>query len=160
HALAGRTAKGGVLLYELQPGGRLAALPGKTGPPRFLAFSPDGRLLAVLWNDGDLTLCDGLTGKPINQAPEAGAPLAWAGFEADGRLVGGTASGGVLRWPVVWARPARPPALSDRDREEAWAGLGAEEAGEAAGALVRLLDDSESVLGFIRGRLPPSRSDA
>jgi hypothetical protein len=149
--LAVGTASGEVLVQELTPGGQIARLAGGQKAVQALAFSHDGRLLAVLGEDGGLQLHDALTGREIARLAQPKEPIVWAGFEAGStQLRGGTARGMVLGWTVPWpvAEEGRP--LTEREREQAWADLGDEKAGMAWSALGRLLDDRGPMVAFVQ----------
>ncbi|MCK2219382.1 WD40 repeat domain-containing serine/threonine-protein kinase [Actinomadura sp. ATCC 31491] len=94
------------------PVATLRTLEGVPGP---VAFSPDGRLLAVAYFGGPIRIFDAasglLTGDPLAPGPEAvdGGAAALA-FSPDGRLLAGTTGGEQVRlWDVATRRPAGRP---------------------------------------------------
>jgi WD40 repeat protein len=67
--LAAVTAKGAVEVREAGTGRLLRTLPAKEGKADALAFSPDGKRLAVGHASGELTLWDLATGARVGHAP-------------------------------------------------------------------------------------------
>ena len=83
-----------------------------TGTPQFLAFHPDGTLLAVASDDGNIALCEAATGATWTTFHFPANSLK---FSADGKDLQATGGDGVIRaWPVSlptafreWPEPPR-----------------------------------------------------
>jgi WD40 repeat protein len=124
--------------------------------PSAMAFSPDGRMLAVGIYDGSITLVEFAT---------AGFRLRFGGhlgkinelaFSPDGRLLA-TASedGTILLWDLNrLSQPKSAPAsLSARQRKALWEDLGSKDAGAAYRAIVLLGRDGGKASAFLLQQL-------
>ncbi len=154
--LAVGTRGGEVFLFELNPQEEIARLdctPGLLLKP--LTFSPDGRLLLTLSEDGVLLLHDALTGQVKERLGRPGDSVLAAAFQGSGgKVVGATTKGVVSTWSLkdLVIRQTRP--LSAAQREQAWGNL-AKPGAVGNTALGRLLDDSGPMLAFVQERLRP-----
>ena len=113
-----------IILWDIKTGCRLGKMSGADGPDRerldnpdacypteALAFSPDGRYLAVGRDDGSIYLYSLKTFLAVSQIGCSGAegdrrigivPLRWIAFDADGRTLYGIGQNGsnVYAWNV------------------------------------------------------------
>lgn len=91
-----------------------------------MAFSPDGRAIATVGQDGVLRLWHAADGAALQKLPAAGAPLYGVAFAVDGSFI---ATGGVDRRLTVWplteerisaAEPRTIPLADSGDGEIEW----------------------------------------
>src|SRR5262249_2020693 len=80
--------------------------PGRAGPA---AFSPNGKVLAVMSHDGSVLLWDRATGKEIRRLPGKPAPHAKCclAFSPDGKLLATTDEAAVALWQVATGKLLR-----------------------------------------------------
>jgi len=173
--LAAVTMGGSLYLWELATG-QTRFVAADLGYATVVAFSPDGRLLALA-NRGNHTLLKGE--EVVQQGPENRAEVRLVrvadgkvvhrftghtggvgclGFSSDGRTL---ASGGQDTSTVLWDVASlnlavSPPAAAPgpEEMEELWAGLG-QGAGEAQPRMARLLASPAATVRFLAGRLKP-----
>jgi RNA polymerase sigma factor (sigma-70 family) len=113
--VAGGDTDGKVRLWDVATGKEIALLQGNKGPVRVVAFSPDGRVLAVAGSgtekqgSGDLvTLWDVPSYKTMAVIHDAGTVVVHAHFSRDGRLLATVNGGGVAKyWVVPGGQPAQ-----------------------------------------------------
>jgi hypothetical protein len=130
-------------------------------PPPHGALSPDGRLLAMGWSDGSVSVWDLAAGKDVwRGAGHAGAVTCLA-FSPDGtRLVTGSKDCTALLWDlsgVKAAQPRRAKPLSAPELDQLWDDLEGREPVRAYQAILTLASDPERGVPFLAGRvrLPP-----
>jgi WD40 repeat protein len=131
-----------VRLYEVRTGKerRVLALkrPGYYDPAR-VAFSPDGRLLAVSREANRIEVIDTATGREVASFGGFESTSYTLAFRADGRrLASGHADGTVLAWDVP--APPKPPTA-----DSAWSDLASDDAGKAFAASWALASDPVAV---------------
>jgi WD40 repeat protein len=95
-------------LYNAATYEEIPSFPPFDGAPRFLAFSPDGRTLAVHCYNDKVFICDLATRRAIYSIPSRCMDCASLAFSADGRLLAATAPNGrVLLWDMRTRRRVR-----------------------------------------------------
>jgi RNA polymerase sigma factor (sigma-70 family) len=125
--------------------------------PRALAFSPDGRTLAVPGEGNSVRLLETASGKDrIRFSGHVGEVWSLA-FSADGRRV---ASGSLDTTILVWdatgrLQGGRLSAASAKEREDRWADLVGDDAVRAWHAVRALADEPEQTVTFLADRLRP-----
>ena len=161
-----------VYLYEAATGKRVCTLPGHgTSRPGLLAFSPDGRVLAVgsgrvyfmpfvpaqrsdsveLWE-----LCSAAVREEF--ATHTGGVTAFA-FSDDGRLL---ATGGADTTTLLWdirgqvEHPVASGRLGAKEGDGLWRELSASNAQQAFRAILRLSSCAEDAVALFRKRLNPA----
>jgi WD40 repeat protein len=168
---------GGERFVGLSPDGRLAATLGEgltlwetaTGKERYhaargnavqaLAFSPDGRLVALANQEGKVLVLDAVTGQELAQRTGHLGPVSVLAFSRDGKVL---ASGGRDATVMLWdaAAPA-PPAFAARltaaEMEGLWKDLASADGQKAHRAVWALAAAREQVAGFLKDRLQPGR---
>jgi dipeptidyl aminopeptidase/acylaminoacyl peptidase len=125
-----------------------------------LAFSPDSRTIAISDEGGTVRLLEKVTGKErVHFAGHAGQVKALS-FSPDGRrLASGSFDTTILVWDVTGRLQAgrlRSKPLSEKEQEEIWADLAAEDAGRAGRAVWALAADPAQTLPFLAKRLRPA----
>jgi WD40 repeat protein len=102
----GKTSPDEVSLWDLDAGKEVLTLTGPGGSVNSLAFSPDGKLLAVASDEGPVQLLDGRTGQQVLLLKGAGRSAA---FSKDGRFLvtaGGSRPDRVSVWEAATGRLA------------------------------------------------------
>ena len=123
HALAlsrdGRTAavgiEGGIQLVDLRTGDKRSARAGFSGSPNWLSFSPDGKLVASVNEDGSTMVWNAVSGAAETLQGRTGAAQQ-AVFSLDGKTLYGTNGGRVVTWDLVGNRSVRHPFRFTHDR--------------------------------------------
>jgi WD40 repeat protein len=129
-----------------------------------LAWSADGRLLAVSWEkdaaayEAKVIICEAATGQEVRRFASEQTPLQGAAFAPDGRtLATGCWDSSVLIWDLTsrlrQGRLQEGP-LPAADREACWAAL-AGAADKAQAAIWRLAAAPESAVALLKDRLRP-----
>jgi RNA polymerase sigma factor (sigma-70 family) len=141
-------------VWEVATAGEVLALPSVLNAR--VAFSPDGRVLAVSSPSQQILLWDLRRGKELRRIRGFGAEVVSLAFSPDGsRLVSGLRDSTLLIWEGV---PVRPPhkeeGLDDTGISRAWADLGAD-APTAFAARGRLAQTPEKAVSVLRERLTP-----
>ncbi len=93
----------GVIVWEARTGKESYRLPRQRTP----VFSPDGRWLATLPEDGEvpaIQVWDARTGQPGARWPVLGTGVGHMTFRPDGRCLAATVGGGVLVWDLATKR--------------------------------------------------------
>jgi len=161
-------SKNVVHLYETATGQRLGSfkLAGKPGKRQSvgyrqvcgLAFSPDGRVLAVDSGDGGIALWDTSTLREIRRLTGHPAMVSALAFAPDGKLLAsGSADTSVLVWDTSpEARPPQPDEDLNAQRLAAlWGDLGGE-ASAARRATAVLARHPAQTMPFLKEKLPPT----
>jgi WD40 repeat protein len=121
------------------------------------AFSPDGRILAVVDCDGQVRLWDVSRGREVRRLLEHGAWGVSLAFSPDGKaLATGGADATVLIWDVNELVPRRGPAgaeLTPSQKERLWEDLAGDQAGRAYEAIWALAEHPGEVEAFLQERL-------
>ncbi len=144
-----------VTLHEAKTGKQADDLPGPIGTARCVAFSPDGRLLAVSGDEPVVLLYELASRHLVRRLSGHEAPVWSVVFTPDGRSL---VSGGVDGTALVWDLSGRE--YADRDRKPlsnaellaAYSALGATE-GEQGYQKSLLLAHAPEVVPFLRARL-------
>jgi WD40 repeat protein len=122
-----------------------------------VAFSADGRLLALGGEDRQVVLYDLRRGRELRRLRGFDAVVTALAFSPDGRwLVSGLEDSTLLIWDVTLSKPGKLGPADAAALERAWAALAgpAKQAFAARGALA--LCPAETV-AFLKGRLQPIR---
>jgi WD40 repeat protein len=144
-----------VFLWNL-PGSKPSAyLENNGGMIEAIAFSPDGRMLALGTEEGSLLLVEIATrGLRCRLEGHRGAVQALA-FSRDGRkMVTGSADTSALVWEL-WSADSRPERLSRIDLDRLWNDLASADAGLAFRSIGVLQYFPKESLALIRERLRP-----
>jgi sugar lactone lactonase YvrE len=160
HTLVCREKEGKLGLWEAA-----SAKPRQDADGIFpLAFSPDGRLLAVEVPAGPAVRVHDLArGREVLRTASPPEGTTAAAFSADGRLFAcGQADGTVLMWNVSdllkHDRPVVP--LTERGRDGLWDDLGGEDARRAYRAVWELSARPEAAVAFLKEHLRPGKEAA
>ena len=165
--LATGTSTDNLLLWECASGKERASLaldpnavPPKVKPVPFgaaiaaLAYSPDGKRIAVGAFDGRVHVCDAATGKELTVYKGHSPRLVSLAFSADGRYLASGASDGSA---LVWEVPAleKPPALEldAREVELVWDELANTNAVRGYSAVRVLSQVPDQAMPFLRKHL-------
>jgi RNA polymerase sigma factor (sigma-70 family) len=146
----------------------------RPGPPRLLgeefpydriwvlAFSPDGRMLALAGTDGTVRVLETASGKERTRFTGHGGDVTALSFAADGRrLASGSRDTTILIWDVTGRLQSghlQPMAGSLRhsELEKLWADLVADDARRAGRAIWTLAADPARTVPFLAKRLRPA----
>src|SRR5262245_41175914 len=147
----------GVSLWEVRTGRERAVIPinvPRHYDPHTLAFSPDGRLLALSRDSYRVEVIDLATGRELVVRGGFEGTSYKLAFRADGRrLASGHTDGTILLWdiPAPPTQAATPEAL-----EAAWKDLASEDAGRAYAATWTLASSPTAAVTLLAGRLKPA----
>ena len=171
---AAATAGGSIILWEAASGQQRLMLKD-VGYTTCLAFSPDGRVLAVA-NDGShrlitgdkeikhadghlvVRLLDSLTGREVHQFTGHTGSIYRLAWTADGRrLLSSSHDASALVWDVSAAVRAKLPsgALTDDEAASAVAGLGGSDGAGVYKQMARLGGSPPAAVKALRGTLRP-----
>jgi WD40 repeat protein len=91
------------------------AISNGSGKPNWMAFSPNGKLLATADNDGTVQLWDLATGEPVGSPWPAGDEgVNQVAFSPDGKLLASADNDGMVRlWDVATGKPVGSPLPAD-----------------------------------------------
>lgn len=160
---------GTLYLWEVATGQECVRFPALSTRVSALAFSPDGRLLAVAQESdppgpGRLRVLDTATGKEIGRTTAHRGVIESLAFSTDGKLL---ASGGrdttILGWKVAELAdlPKAPPALSAKQVAACWDDLADGKAEKAHRAIWSLVQSPREAVPFLGEHLKsPGRPDA
>jgi WD40 repeat protein len=149
----------GVQVWETATGARVAVLPETDFGT--LAFSPDGRTIAVVGSD-DIRIWDLITCNEVYRMPVARRLLGYGpvvAFSPDGsRLVGGCSDTTAIVWNLSSARRRAAPAgpLTAKSRDALWDDLAGDDATKAYAAIDRLAARPGDGTALLRERLRPA----
>jgi RNA polymerase sigma factor (sigma-70 family) len=152
-------------LWEVLTASELLTLPTSDGSLTKAAFSPDGRLLAVIarHNDAipfqeDILLWDLRRGKELHRFKDFGSGVNSLAFSPDGRrLVSGLYDTTLLVWDVAAVRSKdRPAALDAVSTRQAWDNLAADTR-KAFAARWTLAAAPDQTVPLLRERLKPAQ---
>ncbi|HZV07434.1 MAG TPA: sigma-70 family RNA polymerase sigma factor [Gemmataceae bacterium] len=162
------TANDSLAVWELATGSVLARYP-KAGFIAQVAFSPDGRTLALLDGRG-IRLEDLRTGKLQAEyaAPDVTCELTNRGcttqtlaFSPGGStLATGHLDGTILLWKVPRSHEVKPAAPSDGEAEKLWVDLGSSSPATARPAVDRLARHPDVATTLLATRFRPPPADA
>jgi hypothetical protein len=146
-----------VQLWDASTGEKIADWPHQpVGSP--VAFSPDGRLLVALFDEG-IALWEMTTRKQVLQFKGLSSAIHALAFSPDGRvLVTAGEDGTLLVWDITGGlRDGRLKALTltPQELEADWQDLAGEDAARAHRAAWRLVAGAAQALPFIEKRLRP-----
>jgi RNA polymerase sigma factor (sigma-70 family) len=150
------TAGADIRLWELRSGKEALRLEGT--PP--MAFSPDGRLLALA-RGREAVVYDLAAGREVKRLTGHDELVVGLAFAPDGDTVATSSMDTTaLLWDVKAERRAAAGArpLTERELEAAWAGLKSSDAGDAFRALGALASSGQAAK-FLKERLPPAGAD-
>jgi len=148
-----------IRLWEVDSGRLVRQWDGVERITRGLAFVPGRRTLAVAGGSGAIRLWNLPDGAPAGVLEGHAGPVLSLAFAADGkRLVTSGADTTVLVWDMEKALSAPPRPTrewTDRELEEPWTRLKAEEAGVAYASVAALISAGEAAVKYLRARLTP-----
>jgi hypothetical protein len=154
----------GVQLWDLDGGRGPRPLTLEVRAIAPLAFSPDGRLLAVIERDGQLRLLEPASGRLVRTFPRGRAGTFVGAFSPDGRLLAtGHPDQTVTVWDVTGRatdRRLRETPLTERQTEENWDDLSSADAGKAHRAVWALVAAPDQSVPLLVKRLRPRRDAA
>jgi WD domain, G-beta repeat len=144
-------------LWEVRTGLERMAIPLKAPghyDPHTLAFSPDGRLMAVSRTAGRVEVIDLATGRELVARSGYESPSYKLAFRADGRRL---ASGHMDGTVVMWEVPAPPTQAAMAEAlEAAWKDLASDDAERAYAATWTLASSPAAAVRLLAGRLKPA----
>jgi hypothetical protein len=155
------TTGGKAIVWETLTGKERRRLDNQ-GAVQALAFSPDGRLLA-LGGDKFVSFWDLATGKSRGRYDGHGAAVVALAFAADGKsAASASADSTALVWDLGGLdKPTGPPAeLTAAELDGLWYALQDEDAPKASEAVWGLAAAAKPALQYLRGRLKPALSPA
>jgi RNA polymerase sigma factor (sigma-70 family) len=142
-------------LWEVASATEVLALP--TIDNSRVAFSPDGRLLALSAPEQEILLWDLARGKEWRRIKGFAAELTGLSFSPDGRrLVSGLSDSTLLVWDVAGVPTAGPTGLGPEGAAHAWADLAAE-APKAFAARNALAGSPEQAVPLLKEHLAPAQ---
>ncbi|MBO0699861.1 MAG: hypothetical protein J2P46_15795, partial [Zavarzinella sp.] len=146
-----------VRLWEVRTGRERAVVSLKAPghyDPFAIAFSADGRLMAVSRTAGRIEVIDLATGRELVSRTGYESPSYRVAFRPDGRrLASGHLDGTIVMWDV----PAPPTVAAMAEAlEAAWADLASENAGRAYSATWTLTSSPAAAVTLLGGRLKPA----
>lgn len=125
-----------------------------------LAFTRDGRALAVGGTDNIIRLWSVRTGKELGQLPGHQGPVISLAFAADGqRLLSGSQDSTGLVWDVaslIQPEPVAPVALNDKQLEGLWNDLAGSDGIKAFQAIHTLSAAPKPTVDWLQERLKPA----
>jgi dipeptidyl aminopeptidase/acylaminoacyl peptidase len=143
-------------LWEVTTAAVLLALPTVTNSR--VAFSPDGRVLAMSAPSQEILLWDLRRGKELRRIKGFDAEVTSLAFSPDGsRLVSGLSDSTLLVWDLATKRKATKPGGEAEDPAQAWADLGAD-ARKAFAARAALAESPEKAVSLLKEHLRPTQS--
>jgi RNA polymerase sigma factor (sigma-70 family) len=119
----------------------------------FLAFSPDGRLLATAGGDNKVRLWEVATGERVRDLAGHKERVTSVAFTPDGRTLVSDSFDAVLRWDLAGRRLA----LTTTDLNALWEDLSRVDAGPAYRAAWALAGAPRQALPFLKEHLRPAR---
>ena len=133
--------------------------------PVCLAFSPDGRYLAMAKDTPEIHLWDVLAGLELGRLEGHEGSVVSLLFSPDGkRLFSGGSDTTALTWDLTRLTGARrgspdpAPKLQPQDLDALWTGLAGEDASRALDAIRKLSTSPDQAVALIRERVSPATS--
>jgi RNA polymerase sigma factor (sigma-70 family) len=140
-------------LWETATGASVLTFPVTDGNTR-VAFSPDGRLLALTPPEQEILVCDLARGRAVRRFRGFDAAVTWLAFAPDGRrLISGLADSTLLVWDVGAPRPAPASKLDADGVAAAWTDLAGSDAPRAFRARGALASSPDETIALLKGRL-------
>jgi hypothetical protein len=145
-----------VRVWELASGGEMLRLSIAGGKPERVAFSPDGRLMAIGGRNGAVDLFSGRNGVLLRRLTpnDGGASSAAVAFSPDGKLLASSCLSSAVIWDV--SKDYRRPVANRLTRaalSERWTTLADADARAAHTAIDSLVADPEQSVPMLRERL-------
>jgi WD40 repeat protein len=129
--------------------------------PVCLAFSPDGRYLAMARGTPAIHLWDVVAGREVGRLQGHEGGVLSLAFTPDGRhLLSGSSDTTALCWDLARLtrpRPARAARLPGRALEALWADLASSDAARAFAAIRKLCSSPDQAVTLIQQRVRPAR---
>ena len=151
------SAEADLRLWESASGrerGRFKCLPLATA----VGVSPDGRLIFVGTNKGEVAVYDARTGAELLRSDAHRAPVRCFAFSPDGSLAAsGSDDTTALVWDAARLRPDSPRAAepSPGDLSRWWGELAADDPAKAYAAVLSLADAPAESVGFLKEHMKP-----
>jgi WD40 repeat protein len=155
----------GVLLWDVSEGREIRYFGGRNLMPASAAFSPDGKLLAVIQYRAGLCLWDVATGTLLRQVTDGQSDVAALpfcevtalAFSGDGKALATAFSDTTV---IVWdvkelLRTASPEPLSTATLKALWQDLANGDAAVAGKAIARLQKGGPAAAAFLKGQVQP-----
>jgi RNA polymerase sigma factor (sigma-70 family) len=142
-----------VHLWETATGASVRTFPATDDNPH-VAFSPDGRLLALTPPGQEILLWDLVRGRELRRFKGFDAAVTWLAFAPDGRrFISGFADSTLLVWDAGTQEPAPASKLDADGVAAAWTDLGSADAARAFRARGAFVSSPEEALALLKGRL-------
>lgn len=143
-----------IVLWELATGAEVLALPAVS--QYRVAFSANGRLLAITAPMREISVWDLARGNELRRLKGFDAEVTWLTFTPDGRrLISGHADSTLLVWDVPASSP--PAKLAAADLDKAWADVAGSDAPRAFRARWALVNAPDTALALLQKHLAPVR---
>ena len=153
-------------MWEVLTASELLALPVSINLSATAAFSPDGRLLAlipphkdVLPSREEILLWDIITGKELHRFKGYGSSVTSLAFSRDGRrLVSGLYDSSLLVWDVPLPKTFDTGKLGAEGAAKEWADLARSDAPRALRARWTLASAPDEAISFLKEHLHPAKA--
>jgi len=149
-----------IQLWDLPTGKEIRRINELGSSQCWLAFSPNGRMLASGGGDKAL-LWDAVTGQQLGRLEGHQGAIKWLAFGPSGNTLASASSDtSVLVWDMQGFNRGGPSGqLADEDVPKLWTALGGDDAGKSYDAVARLAASPKQALTFLQGKLQPSAPD-